>query len=117
MLVYGINHHTTPIAIREKLVFQEMDLPHALHDLAAQSMIDEAVILSTCNRTEIYTNNTDPEALEQWLSAHKYLPNTTFRAHCYAYHEENAVRHMMRVASGLDSMVLGEPQILGQIKT
>lgn len=116
MLVYGINHHTAPIAIREKLAFHENQLPTALQNLISLDSVNEAVILSTCNRTEIYTNDMCVPLLQQWLAQQKSLTDITLQKHCYTHHNENAVKHMMRVASGLDSMVLGEPQVLGQMK-
>ncbi|HLB55974.1 MAG TPA: glutamyl-tRNA reductase [Coxiellaceae bacterium] len=114
MLVYGINHHKTPIAIREKCVFHAAQLPLALQELAAHTA-NEAMILSTCNRTEIYTAATDVATLQQWFTQQKSL-DIDLNAYCYSYHGMHAVKHIMRVASGLDSVVLGEPQVLGQMK-
>ncbi|OGT49420.1 MAG: glutamyl-tRNA reductase [Gammaproteobacteria bacterium RIFCSPHIGHO2_12_FULL_38_11] len=115
-LVFGINHHSAPISIREKLAFDPTQLPEVLKNLVQQPAVNEAVILSTCNRTEIYTNATDPAALHLWLAHQKTFFDHDFYQHCYTHHDINAVRHIMRVASGLDSMVLGEPQVLGQMK-
>src|SRR3990167_2142314 len=116
MLAYGIHHLTAPVSMREKLSFQTSAVPHALRDLVGQSAIEEAVILSTCNRTEIYTNSAESETLQHWLSKHKCISVDTFRKHCYSHRDEHAIKHMMRVASGLDSMMLGETQVFGQIK-
>lgn len=116
MLVFGINHHTAPIAIREKLAFNATQLPIALQDLVSQQAINEAVILSTCNRTEIYTNTIPIPTLQQWLARQKSLIDLDLNPYCYTHHDMDAVRHIMRVACGLDSMVLGEPQVLGQMK-
>ncbi|OGT43434.1 MAG: glutamyl-tRNA reductase [Gammaproteobacteria bacterium RIFCSPHIGHO2_12_FULL_40_19] len=116
LIAYGINHHTAPIAIREKLSFNEMQLPMALQDLANQQAVNEAVILSTCNRTEIYTDTTHILNIQQWLANQKSLTPLDLNPYCYLHHDIEAVRHIMRVASGLDSMVLGEPQVLGQMK-
>lgn len=116
MLVYGINHHNTPIAIREKCAFNETQLEIALQNLISQPAVNEAVILSTCNRTEIYTTTTDIPALQEWFAQQKSLIDFDLSDYCYSHQDENAVRHIMRVASGLDSMVLGEPQVLGQMK-
>lgn len=116
MLVYGINHHTAPISIREKLVFNEAQLPIALQNLVRKKIVNEAVILSTCNRTEIYTNTVHISLLQQWLSTQKSVIDFDLNLYCYSHHDVDAVRHIMRVASGLDSMVLGEPQVLGQMK-
>ncbi|MCX7121415.1 MAG: glutamyl-tRNA reductase [Gammaproteobacteria bacterium] len=114
--VFGINHHTAPIAIREKLAFDATQLPNALRHLIQHPAVNEAVILSTCNRTEIYTNATDSAVLQEWLAHQKTFSTDNFHHHCYAHHDKEAIRHMMRVASGLDSMVLGESQVLGQMK-
>ena len=116
LTAYGINHHTAPIAIREKLAFNETQLPLALQDLVKQHAVNEAVILSTCNRTEIYTNAAPILSLQQWLSENKSLNHLDLNPYCYSHHNADAVKHIMRVASGLDSMVLGEPQVLGQMK-
>ncbi len=116
MLAYGINHHTAPIAVRERCAFQEAVLPLALQDLISCDEVNEAVILSTCNRTEIYIDTPQPSVIQQWLVRQKSLSHIDLNEYCYSYREMSAVRHMMRVASGLDSMVLGEPQVLGQMK-
>ncbi len=116
MNVYGINHQTAPIAIREKLSFSEIQLPSALQDLVKQPAVNEAVILSTCNRTEIYTNPVDIAVIQNWLTHQKALTTVNLADFCYSHHDIDAVRHMMRVASGLDSMVLGESQVFGQMK-
>lgn len=116
LLAYGINYQATPVALREQLAFHAADLSTALQDLTKQPAINEAVILSTCNRTEIYTQVSDYFPLQQWLCEQKCLKDTDLSPCDYAYHEIDAVRHMMRVASGLDSMALGEPQVFGQMK-
>lgn len=116
LLVYGINHQSAPIAIREKLAFDAMAIPNALSALIEHNAVSEAVILSTCNRTEIYANLTAYFPLQQWLQQQKGLGHLDLSAYDYAYHDIDAIRHIMRVASGLDSMILGEPQIFGQIK-
>ena len=116
LLAYGINHRTTPIHIREQLTFADTQLPSLLQDFTQQNSINEAVILSTCNRTEIYSNASDVTAVQTWLAKQQKSLDLDFSQYTYLYREKEAVRHMMRVASGLDSMVLGEPQILGQMK-
>lgn len=116
LFVYGINHHSAPIAIREKLAFNESQLPIALQNLISHNAINEAVILSTCNRTEVYANTTQPCSIQRWLIQEKLLTDTNINQYCYQHNEIDAVRHMMRVASGLDSMIMGEPQVLGQMK-
>lgn len=116
MQAFGINHETAPIEIREKVSFDNNQLPSALLNLMSLESIEEAVILSTCNRTEIYTNRTQESLLQQWLTKHKSLHHFDITPYCYTYYDMDAIRHIMRVAAGLDSMVLGESQILGQMK-
>jgi glutamyl-tRNA reductase len=112
----GINHHSAPLDIREQVAFPAETLSQALFDLARLKSVREAAILSTCNRTEIYGVAEQPEAVIDWLAARHKLGRETLRPFLYALSSREAVRHAFRVASGLDSMVLGEPQILGQMK-
>ncbi|CAB1367621.1 glutamyl-tRNA reductase [Denitratisoma oestradiolicum] len=112
----GLNHHTAPLDVRERLVIDLPRLPQALHDLLRAKPIEEAAILSTCNRTEVYCATENPEAAAQWLAEYHRLPTQQVEPYLYTHPQGDAVRHMFRVASGLDSMVLGEPQILGQMK-
>ncbi len=118
MQVYalGINHRTAPLAIREQVAFDPARLTHALNDLLRNRPVREAAILSTCNRTELYCATERPEAAVDWLAEYRALPPAKLEPHLYRHPQKDAVRHMFRVASGLDSMVLGEPQILGQMK-
>ncbi|MCP1660673.1 glutamyl-tRNA reductase [Neisseria perflava] len=111
----GLNHQTAPLSIREKLAFAAASLPEAVHALAQSRAAKEAVILSTCNRTELYCVG-DTEAVIEWLAQYHDLPAEEIRPYLYTLDGQEAVRHAFRVACGLDSMVLGEPQILGQIK-
>lgn len=125
LLALGINHKTAPVKIREQLSFAPDTIPAALKDLTSQNAVKEAVILSTCNRTELYCqlNCDDGESdkatheLIDWLKHHHDLTDTDISEYLYLHPEKEAVKHMLRVASGLDSLVLGEPQILGQLKT
>ncbi len=112
----GINHHSAPLAIRERVAFHAEKLHHALADLAGQTAVKEAAILSTCNRTEIYCAAETPEAVIDWLAAYHQVPRGEIAPYVYTHEQPEAVRHAFRVASGLDSMVIGEPQILGQMK-
>jgi glutamyl-tRNA reductase len=118
LVAVGINHRTAPVQVRERVAFAQDRLPEALHDLASHAPVTEAAILSTCNRTEIYCGMEEPASapLAAWLHRYHRLDPNLLLPHLYAHPEHNAVRHMLRVASGLDSMVLGEPQILGQMK-
>ncbi len=112
----GINHHTAPLTIREQVAFGPERLPVALHELVDVRAASEAAILSTCNRTEIYCATESPERALDWLAEHHHLRRSQIEPYVYALPREEAVKHAFRVASGLDSMVLGETQILGQLK-
>jgi glutamyl-tRNA reductase len=114
--VLGINHHSAPLDVREKLAFAPERQAEALAELAAQPGVSEAVLVSTCNRTEVYCRAEDPESPRAWLCAAAERVGIALDRHVYCHSGESAVRHAFRVASGLDSMVLGEPQILGQVK-
>jgi len=120
LLVIGLNHHTAPIAIRECLAFSEGKLEDALSKVHALPSLKEDMILSTCNRVEVYAAARETEKatfdLKNFLSQYHGLPLKEFEKSLYSHIGEEAVRHIFRVASSLDSMVLGEPQILGQIK-
>lgn len=117
LLACGINHQTAPVAIREKLAFTQETTRDALLNLMEQVPVSEAVILSTCNRTELYCAATDPTAIIKWLQQHQQVPQNMLTACVYTHSDYAAVRHILRVASGLDSMIIGEPQILGQVKS
>ena len=118
-LALGINHKTASVAVRERVAFTPEQLVEALQQLCTLTSSREAAILSTCNRSELYI---EQEALEveqvlRWLADYHQLSLDELRACAYVHEDDGAVRHMMRVASGLDSMVLGEPQIFGQLKS
>src|SRR6266478_2549727 len=112
----GLNHSTAPLKVRELVAFQMDTLGAALRDLRGQPTVKEAAILSTCNRTEVYFNGAGAEPVVQWLEGFHRVPRTSLSQYVYTLPQEKAVPHAFRVASGLDSMVLGEPQILGQMK-
>lgn len=118
LIALGLNHLTAPVALREQVAFDADDTAPALTELAAQSGVEEALILSTCNRTELYCNVGEgaEDAPLDWLHRHHRLTPGRLDEFLYRHDEDAAVRHMFRVATGLDSMVLGEPQILGQVK-
>lgn len=119
LLAVGINYNTAPIAIRERLAFPAEILDNTLKNLWNIQEINEAAILSTCNRTEFYyqaeTDNQKP--LVDWIADTKKIKPVEFTPYLYSYKDSQSIRHMFRVACGLDSMILGEPQILGQMKT
>ncbi|MDI6744702.1 MAG: glutamyl-tRNA reductase [Thermodesulfovibrionales bacterium] len=120
ILVVGLNHKTADVDVREKLAFNGQKLEEGLIRIKSISGIKEAVILSTCNRVEIYTvvNNSAAahESIKNFISEFHGIDRSALETPLYAYEGINAVRHVFRVASSLDSMVVGEPQILGQIK-
>ncbi|HWI36062.1 MAG TPA: glutamyl-tRNA reductase [Burkholderiales bacterium] len=115
LFALGLNHQTAPLAVRERVVFHVERLSEALAELK-QKLAREAAILSTCNRTEVYIAGEEPVAIAQWLARYHQFEPDGLRPYLYTLPHEQAVRHAFRVASGLDSMVLGEPQILGQMK-
>lgn len=112
----GINHHSAPLAIRERVAFGADKLGHALSDLTRERPVREVAILSTCNRTEIYCAAESPDVVIDWLAHYHQVPRDELAPYVYTHNQPEAIRHAFRVASGLDSMVIGEPQILGQVK-
>ncbi|MFH0933611.1 MAG: glutamyl-tRNA reductase [Pseudomonadota bacterium] len=116
LFTFGINHQTAPLAVREQIAFNAETLDSALRDLVDNGAAREATILSTCNRTEVYCSTSQPVQAVDWLAAYHHLPAAEIEPYIYRFPQEQAVKHAFRVASGLDSMVLGEPQILGQMK-
>jgi glutamyl-tRNA reductase len=120
LLVIGINHRTAPVEIREKVVFAGDELPAALQELSGVAGVRESLIVSTCNRTELYClSEGDEHPLVAWLSGWHDLTahNLDISGSLYRLHGTPAIQHVFSVACGLDSLVLGEPQILGQLKT
>ena len=118
LLTTGISHHTATLETREKIAIARTDYAKRVKELYALEGVEEVVVVSTCNRTEIYSigPKQSREQVRQWLQAKGGLSDAEMDTHCYVREREQAVRHLFRVASGLDSMVLGEPQILGQLK-
>ncbi|WGL16447.1 glutamyl-tRNA reductase [Microbulbifer bruguierae] len=116
ILALGINHDSAPVAVRERVAFAPEVMPSALAEAREALGCQELAILSTCNRTEIYADST-AESVLRWVSEYHSVPLEQLAGCHYQYTDETAVRHMMRVACGLDSLVLGEPQILGQMKS
>lgn len=115
LIALGINHKTASVNLREKVAFLPESLPQALQIACANTGVSELAILSTCNRTEFYGFG-DGQVLLNWLSQQRQLSIQELQQCTYLHHNMDALRHLMRVASGLDSMVLGEPQIFGQVK-
>ncbi len=125
LVLVGVNHTTAPIEVRERLAIPAARLADAIRTLTQQPGIREALILSTCNRVEFLTFQSQPDPAAQQSAApnllrflHEYfaIPAATVEPHLYEFREREAIRHLFRVASSLDSMVVGEPQILGQVK-
>jgi len=118
LLAFGINHKTAPVDIREKVAFAPEKLETALQDLLTLTAVNEAAIVSTCNRTELYCDLSESDSAEviAWFRAYHSLSAEELDPYIYTHLDNQAVQHILRVASGLDSLVLGEPQILGQIK-
>ncbi|NCH56315.1 glutamyl-tRNA reductase [Cronobacter muytjensii] len=120
LLALGINHKTAPVSLRERVTFSPDTLDQALESLLSQPMVQGGVVLSTCNRTELYLSVEEQDNLHdklvRWLCDYHKLDEAEVRNSLYWHHDNDAVSHLMRVASGLDSLVLGEPQILGQVK-
>lgn len=118
LLTLGINHKTAPVDIRERLTFGPDIIVAALRSLLEQQAVDEAVILSTCNRTELYCAlaGSSKAEISNWLAGFHGMEIETISPYLYGHEDKDAVRHLLQVASGLDSLVLGEPQILGQVK-
>ena len=119
LLAVGINYNTAPVSIRERLAFPSEILESSLKELWHLKEISEAAILSTCNRTEFYCdiNSENQQILIDWVADSRKIKPADFTPYLYSHTDSQLIRHMFRVACGLDSMILGEPQILGQMKT
>ena len=121
VIVVGLTHRTVPLELLERMTVSTARLPKALHDLTSRRYLSEAVVLSTCNRTEIYAEaekfHGAMQDMRDFLWELSSTPIEDFADHLYAYYDEAAVNHLFRVASGLDSAVLGEGEILGQVRT
>jgi len=118
LFAFGINHKTAPVEIREKVAFAPEKLQDALKELSHTANIHEVAIVSTCNRTELYygSESADSQPIIDWFRQYHHLDADDVDPYIYTHSDNQAVQHILRVASGLDSLVLGEPQILGQIK-
>ena len=121
IIVVGLSHKTAPVEIREKVAFSPTAMERPLKGLTSLPAVIEGMIVSTCNRVEFYATTRDSEMckvqLRHFLATFHSIPQEALEAHLYEYEGEEAIRHVFRVAASLDSMVIGEPQILGQIKT
>ncbi len=116
LFALGLNYHSAPLDLRERVAIAADALPQALTEIQTVPGIREAAILSTCNRTEIFTVGGALNGLSDWLGQRGQIAPQELHPHLFSYNDQRVVRHALRVASGLDSMILGEPQILGQMK-
>ncbi len=118
LIALGINHRTAPVELREQVAITGESISDALRGLTALPSVNEAAILSTCNRTELYCGlqASGLDDITDWLASYHKLDPALIRPYLYSFPDESAVRHLLRVAGGLDSMIIGEPQILGQMK-
>ncbi|MGH9427020.1 MAG: glutamyl-tRNA reductase, partial [Terriglobia bacterium] len=122
IVLVGVNHKTAPVEVRELLAFSEEACAEGLRALVDGEVVREGLIVSTCNRVEVLTATTSEqitqsrERITNFLSQSRSLPHDVFRDHSYSHIDDQAVRHIFRVASSLDSMVVGEPQVLGQVR-
>lgn len=121
LFLLGVSHKTAPVDLRERLDFSSRDVGSAVEALASRSSAIESVVLSTCNRSEIYVASAAPaerarDEIVDFLAEYHQVPSGTFTPHLFSRDDAEAAKHLFRVAAGLDSMVVGEPQILGQVK-
>ena len=120
LLLLGVSHKTAPVDVRERLDFSSRDLGSAVEALATRPSAAESVVLSTCNRSEVYVASENPaqarDEIIEFLSHYHSLPPESFAPHLFSLDDDDAAKHLFRVAAGLDSLVVGEPQILGQVK-
>lgn len=117
ILAFGVNHQTASLNLRERVSFLPEDVPTAINTLRRENIAEEVVMVSTCNRTELYLANVNqPTHVCEWVADYRQISAADLQRHAYFYENEQASRHLFRVATGLDSLALGEPQILGQIK-
>ena len=118
LIAIGVNHHTASVELREKVAFSPEKLTEALKQLKTNLNVNSSVIVSTCNRTEIYCDvkQADKQEVVDWLALFHQMQADELVPSLYLHEDQQAVQHLMRVACGLDSLILGEPQILGQVK-
>ena len=112
----GLSHKTAPVEIRERLAFPSESLRAALTLLVDRKQVSEAMILSTCNRVEVVAEGSNDGLIREFLCEYHRIPHDSVSNHLYSFRNADAIRHVFRVAASLDSMMIGEPQILGQVK-
>src|SRR5438876_11948136 len=116
LALVGLSHKTAPVEVRERFAFNGEALKSALTSLLARNEIKEVMILSTCNRVEVVAESPDDRRIREFLCEFHRIPHDDVSKHLYSFRNTDAIRHVFRVASSLDSMLVGEPQILGQVK-
>src|SRR5881394_3511813 len=116
LALVGLSHKTAPVEIRERLAFNSEALRLALTSLVGRQEVTEVMILSTCNRVEVVAESPDDRLIRDFLCEFHHIPHDAVSKHLYSFRNADAIRHVFRVAASLDSMMVGEPQILGQVK-
>ena len=116
LAVVGLSHKTAPVEIRERLAFNSDALRSALRSLVGRQNVTEAMILSTCNRVEVLAESSDERLIREFICEFHQISHDDVSQHLYSFRNADAIRHVFRVAASLDSMMIGEPQILGQVK-
>jgi len=116
LALVGLSHKTAPVEIRERLAFSNDALRSALTSLVDRRAVNEAMILSTCNRVEVVAESPDERLIRDFICEFHQISHDSVASHLYSYRNVDAIRHVFRVTASLDSMVIGEPQILGQVK-
>src|SRR2546422_10260465 len=116
LALVGLSHKTAPVEVRERLAFNSDALRTALTSLVGRQEVNEALILSTCNRVEVVAESADERLIREFLCEFHQISHDSVSKHLYSFRNVDAIRHVFRVAASLDSMVIGEPQILGQVK-
>jgi glutamyl-tRNA reductase len=116
LAIVGVSHKTAPVEVRERLAFNSDVLRSALTALMDRQNVREAIILSTCNRVEVMAESPDDRLIREFLCEFHQIPPDSVSKHIYSFKNADAIRHVFRVAASLDSMMVGEPQILGQVK-
>src|SRR5689334_11428886 len=116
LAIVGLSHKTAPVEVRERLAFNSEALRTALSSLVQKESISEAMILSTCNRVEVVAEGPDDRLVRDFICEYHKVQTDVVAKHLYSFKNTDAIRHMFRVTSSLDSMMVGEPQILGQVK-
>src|SRR5947209_4315958 len=116
LALVGLSHKTAPVEIRERLAFSTDGVRDALAALTGRQEVNEALILSTCNRVEVVAQSAGDDTIRDFICEFHRIPHDSVSKHLYSFRNVDVIRHVFRVTASLDSMVVGEPQILGQVK-